>query len=249
MNTEYHKWHSPNLHQDMELKVYGHFGIPLLVFPCAGGRFFEFEDFRMLDAISAFINEGRVKVFTIDSIDNQTWLNHNALPEHRAARHEDYDRYVIKEVIPFIHHHQKAEMSVISTGCSLGAYHAFNFHLRHPDAFRGNISLSGVYSLKHFVGNHFDEKVYLNSPIDYLPSLGDPWFLDHIRNNRILLSSGQGAWEEECLRDTLKVREILGAKGIPAWVDIWGFDVNHDWPWWLKQMPIFLNRMLESFGF
>jgi esterase/lipase superfamily enzyme len=105
MNIEYCKWHSPALGQQMELKVYGFFGKPLLVFPAQGGRFYEFEDFGMIAAITPFIEAGQIKVFTLDSIDSQSWANLNAPPADRARRHEDYDRYITQEVAPFIIQH------------------------------------------------------------------------------------------------------------------------------------------------
>ena len=36
---------------------------------------------------------------------------------------------------------------------------------------------------------------------------------------------------------------LLNAKGIPHWLDVWGHDVNHDWPWWRKMLPYFLEKI------
>ena len=244
MQIEYHKWWSSNLAQDMELKAYGHYGKPVFVFPAQGGRFYEYEDFRMIDAISRFIDSGKVKVFTIDSIDNQSWANWGAHPADRARRHEDYDHYVIHEVTPFIHQHcAYSDQKVIATGCSMGAYHAANFFFRHPDIFDTVIALSGLFQLKTFVGDYIDENVYYNSPLLYLPNLNDPWNLDHYHQSRIIVGVGQGAWEDAMLADAYTLRHILQQKNIPHWVDIWGFNVNHDWPWWREMMPYFLGKL------
>ena len=102
MNVEYHRWWSRNLGQAMELKVYGHAGKPVVVFPCQGGRFHEYEDFGMVDACRPFIDAGAVTLFTLDSVDRQSWLNEAAPPADRARRHNDYDRYVVSEAVPFI---------------------------------------------------------------------------------------------------------------------------------------------------
>jgi esterase/lipase superfamily enzyme len=244
MNVEYHQWWSPNLGQNMELKVYGHFGKPVLVFPAQGGRFFEYEDFKMIEAVSDFIDGGKIKVFTVDSIDHQSWANWNAHPADRARRHEDYDRYVVHEVAPFINQHcAGTAQKVIATGCSMGAYHAANFFFRHPDVFDTMISLSGLFHLQMFTGDYVDDNVYFNSPLQYLPGLTDPWFLDKYRQSNIIVGVGQGAWEEAMLADAHALRRILDDKGIPNWVDIWGYDVNHDWPWWRKMMPYFLSNL------
>jgi esterase/lipase superfamily enzyme len=45
------------------------------------------------------------------------------------------------------------------------------------------------------------------------------------------------------LEDTLALKRILDDKQIWCWVDIWGHDVNHDWPWWRRQMPYFLGNL------
>ena len=64
------------------------------------------------------------------------------------------------------------------------------------------------------------------------------------RQRRIVLCVGQGQWEEELLESTRRMDEILSRKGIPAWVDYWGFDVDHDWPWWRKQLAYFMQNLV-----
>jgi esterase/lipase superfamily enzyme len=39
------------------------------------------------------------------------------------------------------------------------------------------------------------------------------------------------------------LRDVLATKGIPAIVDEWGADVHHDWPWWRKMLPHYLDRL------
>lgn len=246
MNIEYHKWWSPSLGHDMEIKVYGHLGKPALVFPAQGGRFFEFEDFGMVDVCSQIISSGRVKFFTVDSIDNQSWANNNSNLADRPKRHQDYDSYVTNEVVPFIKNHCNDEaVKILSTGVSMGAYHSANFFFRHPDLFDMVIALSGLYQLNYFIGDYMDDNVYFNTPLSYLPNLDDPWYLDRFRSSKIVICAGQGAWEEEMLHDTLKLKDILASKNIPAWIDIWGNDVNHDWPWWRKMLPYFIDQLVE----
>jgi esterase/lipase superfamily enzyme len=243
MNIEYHKWWSDHLYQEMELKVYGHAGRPVLAFPCQGGRFFEWEDFRMIDALHWFIDEGKIQIFTVDSVDRQSWANWDAHPSDRARRHEDYDRYITREVIPFIRLRTSDNQKMIATGCSMGGYHAGNFFFRHPDCFDAMIAISGMFSLKIFVGDFMDENIYYNTPLAYLPDLNDVGYLEQYRQSRIIACCGQGAWEERMLQDTYALKKILEDKSIPAWIDIWGHDVNHDWPWWHKMVPYFLGHL------
>ena len=244
MNIEYHKWWSPNLGHEMELKIYGHCGKPMLVFPAQGGRFYEYEDFKMIDAIAGFIEQGKIKVFTVDSLDNQTWANWSAQPADRAKRHEDYDRYITQEVAPFIQQHgcDSAQLCMV-TGVSMGAYHAGNFFFRHPDIFDTVIALSGLFQLRMFIGDYLDENVYYNTPLYFLPNLTDPWYLEKYRRSKIIVCVGQGAWEDAMLADTYALKRILEDKQIPAWIDFWGNDVNHDWPWWRVMMPYFLGKL------
>jgi esterase/lipase superfamily enzyme len=244
VNVEYYKAWSEALNQDMELKIYGHAGKPALVFPAQGGRFFEYEDFGMVHAVQELIEDGRLRLFTVDSIDNQSWANWNAHPADRASRHEDYDRYIIEELLPFARKQGgNPGQRFISTGCSMGAYHAANFFFRHPDQFDGVIGLSGLYRLGMFVGDFLNDNVYFNSPITYLSNLNDQWYIDRYRQSQIIFCCGQGAWEEPILADTLALKKVLEEKQIPAWFDIWGSDVNHDWPWWRKMAPYFFDKV------
>jgi esterase/lipase superfamily enzyme len=247
MQIEEHFWHSPNLDRQMALKVYGHWGTPVLAFPCSRGRYFDYEGMGMVAALSGFIDSGRVKLFCVDSIDGESWYNFSVSPEQRNARHEQYDRYIVDEVVPFIGSHcRQLRLRPMTNGCSMGAYHAVNFFFRHPDVFDGTIACSGLYRLDR---NEFGlgpgelPAVYFNSPLSYLPGLSDPWYLDAYRQRTIAVSAGQGAWDEEALEDTRALEAICREKSIPAWIDIWGYDVNHDWPWWFKQMNHFLGHL------
>jgi len=247
MNIEYHKHWSRSLNQDMELKVYGHSGKPVLVFPTMNGRFYDYENNGMIEAARWFIENGFFQFFAVDSVDSQSWTNSSAHPADRARRHEDYDRYIVHEVTPWIHQHQQQEETpLLATGCSMGGYHAGNFFFRHPDVFDSVIALSGIFRLNMFIGDYVDDNVYFNSPLLFLPNLDDPWYFEKYRRGQIILCAGQGAWEDEMQSDARAMRGILQEKGIPAWVDLWGHDVNHDWPWWRKQLPYFLSKLMEQ---
>ncbi|HEY7724069.1 MAG TPA: alpha/beta fold hydrolase [Anaeromyxobacteraceae bacterium] len=243
METEQHRWWSPSLSQDMELRVYGRRGKPVLVFPCAGGRYFEYEDFGMVEACRPFVEAGAIALVTLDSVDAQSWLHPGAHPADRARRHQDYDRYVVAEVAPFVRQRVAGTPTFLATGCSMGGYHSANFFFRHPDLFDAVVSLSGVFQLRSFIGDFMNDDVYFNTPLAYLPGLDDPWYLERFRRSQIVVCVGRGAWEDEMLRDARELEGILRAKRVPAWVDYWGLDVNHDWPWWRRQMPYFLSKL------
>lgn len=242
MHIEYHRWYSPALGHEMELKLYGHYGQPVMVFPAQNGRFYDFEGFGMIEACSELIEAGRVKFFCVDGIDWQSWTNQSLPPQQRAARHNDYDAYIMNEAVSFVRKNTGLEHLWV-TGCSMGAFHSANFFFRHPETFDGLIALSGLYQVGKFVGDAGGMEAYYNSPLWYLRHLDDPYYLNLYRQHKIAFVVGQGRWEEECLRDTHEMEQLLREKGIPAIVDYWGYDVDHDWPWWRKMLPYYLERL------
>lgn len=242
MNVDERSWSSPALGQEMTLRVYGHDGRPLVAFPTMNGRYWDFEGFGMVEACAGLIDASRIRIVAVDGIDWQSWTNQHVHPAERARRHEDYDRYLAEELAPFVRE-LTGRATFWVTGASMGAYHAVNFLLRHPDAADGVIAMSGLYHVQPWVGDHVDDAVYFNSPLAYLPNLDDRWYLDRLRRASIAVIVGQGAWEEPMIEDTRALERILAAKEIPAIVDYWGHDVDHDWPWWRKMLPYYLERL------
>lgn len=246
MQIEEHRWFSPRLNQEMALKVYGHWGVPILVFPCSRGRYYDYETMGMVAALADFIDGGRVKLFCVDSVDAQSWYDFSIPPAARNQRYEAYDGYIVDEVLPFVRNHCGGAVDrVLTNGCSMGAYHAVNFFLKHPDRFCGTLALSGLYRLDRTefgLGAGDLAAVYFNSPVHYLGGVNDARTLERYRGSTIVICVGQGAWEDEAIQDTRRMQTLLAQKQIPAWVDFWGPDVNHDWPWWYRQMRYFLER-------
>ncbi len=239
-------WFSSHLRQEMTLRTYGYRGKPMLAFPPQDGSFHDFENFGMVEQCRPFIERGLLRLFSVGSVDAQSWTNHTIPPAERANRHEDYDAYIITEVMPFIRKTcNSAARECLTTGCSMGAYHAANFFFRHPECFDGTIAISGVYDLRTFIGDYMDRHVYFNSPLDYLSQISDRFYLDLYEKSRIIICVGQGAWEDEMLSDTRSLDAILRRMDIPAWVDYWGTDVSHDWPWWRKQLTYFLSEIFD----
>lgn len=244
MHKETHRWFSPALNQEMELLLYGHYGQPVLVFPQQEGRVWDWEGLGgMVEACAPLIEAGRVKFFCVDGVDSQSWTNRALAPEDRARRHDQYETYLIKEVLPFTRANTGLA-ALWATGCSMGAYHAANVFFRHPDVFDAVIGLSGIYQIGAYVGDAGGLNAYYHSPLWYLRNLEDPWYWERYRARKLAFVVGQGRWEEECLQDTRELEHILQARQVPAIFDYWGFDVDHDWPWWRKMLPYYLDRLL-----
>lgn len=251
MKIEYFSWHSHSLDRKMEYKIYGHTGKPVLVFPTSRGRFYQYEDFGMIRAIAGFIENGRIQVWTCDSIDGESLFADHGSPHDRIQQHERYLGYITHELIPSIREESRQanhgfEHQLMVTGCSLGAYHSANVYFRFPEHFDSLIALSGLYSTEPFFGSHMDQTIYFNSPVNYLANLTDEAYLEKYRQSQIYICCGKGSFEERMVTDALRIREILSSKNVNAWIDIWGYDVNHDWPWWQKQMPYFLGHYFNT---
>lgn len=247
MHFEARSHYSGNLGREMSFNKYGHAGKPIVVFPSSGGSHNEYGDFEMIRACRWYIEQGLVQFYTISSIDSESWLAEGKSPHDMAKAHEAYDRYVIHELVPLVRHESEWGMGIGVTGCSMGAYHAMNFGLRHPDVFDLVISLSGVYDARFFTGDYGNDMlVYQNSPIDYLWNMEDHWFLKRYRQNDFIACVGQGDWEAPHIADTKRLQEAFAAKAIPGWFDYWGHDVPHDWPAWRDQMPYFLGVLNQQ---
>jgi len=236
MNREYHKWYSGRLGRDMELLVFGHGGVPVLVFPTSGGRFYEFEDRGMVAALGGKIDAGQVQLYCVDSVDMESWYNRNVPPRWRIARHVQYEDYLIHEVVPLVRK-KNWDRNFVALGCSFGGFHAANIAFRHPDVFTGLLSMSGAFDMSNFLGGYHDQDVYFNTPTQYLPNLSDPWFFERYRRNTYVLGTG---WDDQCLGSNQHLDRILNYKGIPHKLYIWDTWNSHDWPTWMGMVNEYL---------
>ncbi|MBG9988550.1 esterase family protein [Aerococcaceae bacterium DSM 111176] len=247
MHVEFRSHWSSHLNREMAINRYGHAGLPIVVFPSSGGSHSEYADFGMINACREYIENGQVQFFTLSTVDSESWLNKQKSMHDRAQMHSAYEKYVINEAVPFIKYETGNYGPMMTTGCSMGAYHALNFFLQHPDVFRSTIALSGIYDARYFGGDYGnDPLVYQNSPSDYIWNQNDPWFIDQYRQSDIIISTGLGDWEEDGLPSYFTLREAFNEKNIPAWFDVWGDDVSHDWIWWRHQMPYFLDKVINK---
>ena len=249
MEIRYYKHWSGYLNRDMEFKVYGHAGRPIMFVPCQGGRFFDFENFHMVDHWAQWIEEGRCTVYSIDCIDNETYANFGGDYRWRIEQHERWYNYVIEELVPYIRHlsgeRNGYDQGIMTFGCSMGAMHAANLYFRRPDLFNAVFAISGLYDSGEYFGDYMDEILYRNTPVEYLRNMPDDHYYKGMYNDRqMLFVVGQGAWEDVLLHSTRRLEQVMREKGIHAQVDYWGYDVDHDWPWWYKMVAHYAPRFL-----
>jgi esterase/lipase superfamily enzyme len=236
MHREYHKWYSGRLGRDMELLVHGHGGVPILVFPTSGGRFFEFEDRGLVHSLSGKIDGGQIQLYCVDSVDMESWYNRNAPPRWRIARHLQYEDYLLSEVVPLIRQKNR-DSHLISLGCSFGGFHAANIAFRHPDLFTGMLSMSGAFDMSGFLRGYHDQDLYFNTPVQYLQNISDPWYFERYRRNTYVLATG---WDDQCLGSNQQLDQILSHKEIPHKLYIWDTWNSHDWPTWKQMLDHYL---------
>ncbi len=224
----------------MPIAAYGDYGFALLLVPTAAADYLEYERFQLMDTLAPYINSGKVKVFSINSINNESWLNNEMLGEHKAIRHNQFNDYVFNEVVPFIKNNTSAETPIITCGASFGALHSMNLFLKRPDIINGVIAMSGVYDLSEYSKGYWDDQVYFNSPMHYVPKLSDEWYLSNIRNSKhIHILTGSGDYEDP--NASKSFAGILYDKGINYELDVWGEDMKHDWPTWRAMLPYYLE--------
>lgn len=244
MRRRYETLFSPAIGREVQVLAFGHYGAPLIAFPSGGGQFFDFEENGMIGAVSHLIEAGKLKVYCLESLDHESWLAH-ADPHLRAARHGAYEDFVVNTLLPAVRRDcEDATLTVALIGCSLGAFHAANFALKHPHLFPYALCLSGRYDLEAITGPSDSPEVYFNNPVAYVKNFGGAHLEFVRRNTHLVLVCGQGAWEDKCLRETHLLADLLRDKGISHERDIWGHDVEHHWSWWQRQLAHHLGRAL-----
>lgn len=236
MHREHHRWFSPHLGREMDLLVFGHAGARVLVFPTSQGRFFEWEDRGMMDALGDQIRNGWVQLVCVDSVDAESWYADWKWPGDRAWRHEEYDRYLLHEVLPFSRSRNDTPF-LITAGASFGAYHAVNFALRHPRHVGRTIGMSGLYDISRFARGHYDANVYAHNPAHYVQHLHDHGHLEALRRMDIILATGA---TDAFVENNRHLSRVLWEKGVGNALRIWD-GWAHDWPWWQQMIRKYIG--------
>jgi esterase/lipase superfamily enzyme len=224
MDREYIKWYSPALQKDMELLVFGYGGAAIVFFPARLGRFYDYENWRVIESLRSKIERGYIQVFCVDSIDCQSFYNYWSHPAQKVQREVQYEQYITKEVVPFVRNKNPTDF-LIAAGCSLGAYHALNMGLRNPGIFNKLVGMSGRYDLTvqigHYddlLGGYWDENVYFNMPPQYVPNLDDSTILDQLKKMEIVLAIGQ---YDVLLESNCILNRRLIEKGVKSYLHVW----------------------------
>ena len=236
MNRQYHEWWSPSLNRRMELLEFGHAGATIVAFPTSAGRFFEWENRGMVEAIRPMIEQGWYRLVCLDSVDRESWYARSKHPGGRVWRQVEYDNYVYHEVLPFVDS-RTDNRYVVAAGASFGAYHALSFGMRHPERVQRIVAMSGLVDIKMFADGYSSEELYWLNPTDFIPNETDPEKLERLRRQELIFAVGNG---DRLVHQNRELSSKLWGKGIGNALREWdGF--AHDWPVWHQMINLYIG--------
>lgn len=235
MEHRYISYYSNHLNRHIDLHTYGHWGVPILMFPTSMGSSTQNYDSGLIPAAKDFIQNGRVKIYCVGSIDHDSFYAKHLDPEQRIYNYSLYVEFLLTELIPFIQHECHTHRIGVG-GCSFGAYHSANLAFRFPDLFSFLIAMSGSYNIKNFMDGAYNDLVYHNNPVDFLPN-AETWRFGHLK---IVL--GTSDWDI-CKEATVGLSQLLGNKGIEHIYDEKKW-IGHDWNLWNMVFPEYLSKVL-----
>jgi esterase/lipase superfamily enzyme len=239
LNEEYHKWYSPIIGRDFEMLVFGHGGFPVILFPTSKGSYYQNKDEGLIESARWFLENGKIKIYCPDSLDALSWYDKSIAPYQRAYNHNLYDRLILEDVCGRALY-ETGYHQVVTAGCSFGGYHATNFAFRHPAVAGFCFSMSGVFDILSFADGYYDDAVYFNNPVDYMPNASDP----NLWKMGIVLGTTDS---DSCRPDNERMSETLSRKNIGHWLDIRP-NRSHDWPVWKEMFPHYLSLLPGASG-
>jgi len=242
MQREYHKWFSDNLNREMELLIFGHAGRAVVFFPTRMARFYDYENWGIIDSLKTMIDKGEIQLFCVDSIDGESFYNQDVFPSVRIDRHLQYEKYILNEVLPFID--TKNQGGYIETaGCSMGAYHAINLATKYPWLFKKAVGISGRYDLtdapgdfKDLLNGYRSETVYFNMPAQFIPNINEEDLLNHLRKIEIILAVGE---TDPFLTGNQYLSKIMWQKGIENHFHQWASNAHRP-HYWRQMAPLYI---------
>ncbi|MEM1022173.1 MAG: hypothetical protein AAGD10_11020 [Myxococcota bacterium] len=238
------RWYSNRLETEVTTARWGVMGQPFLLLPTAGGDAEEIERWQMIRALEPLLVAGRVKVYSCDSVAGQAWFGKQGSPEHRMWLQDQFHWFIRDELVPAIWTDCRGELPIWTGGASIGAFHAAALVCRFPDMFTKALAMSGTYDLMRFCEiEHTTESYRRASPLHMVPRL-EGAHLELLRTRYIHIATGEGRWEN--VGESWNLANVLGARGIPNYVDSWGPDWHHDWVTWRAMVPKYLDEWTQA---
>lgn len=230
---EHTDFYSHILGTSLKVEITGHYGYPIIMFPTSQGQYTQNHDFKLNASIDSLVNEGKVKLYNVETIDQYSFYDKKIHPSERIKNYEMYMQFLAQEFVPHVQR-LHSEHRVAVAGASFGGYHASNFAFRFPDVVSHLFCLSGAFSIRNFMDGYDSELVYYNCPREFVMN-DEAWKYKHMH---IVLSTSDG---DICLDQTKEMAGILSSMGINYWFDEQKW-INHDWPLWRMMFPVFVGR-------
>ncbi len=230
---EYTDYYSHILNMSIKVEVTGHYGHPILMFPTSQGSYTQNHDFHLNDSVNWFVEQGKIKLFNVQTLDSWSFYDNGISPHDRIHRYEQWVQFILKEYIPYLQREHSTHRIAVA-GASFGGYHAANIAFRFPDLVSHLFCFSGAFTIRDFMDGYTDEQIYFNCPREFVKN-DEAWKYKHMH---IVLSTSD---QDICLEQTREMAGILGSKGINHWYDESKW-INHDWPLWRMVFPRFVGR-------
>jgi len=241
MKRAYYNWFSERLQRNMELLVFGERGKAILFFPTRMARFYDYENWGIIEALRTRIESGQMQLFCVDSIDSESFYNSKEHPEVRIARHKQYEEYIINEVVSLIYSLNGGDF-IQTAGCSMGAFHAISLAMKYPWLFRRAIGLSGRYDLtmdiqgfKDLLDGYHNEAIYFSMPLQFVPNLADGYLISELKDLEVVLAVGK---EDPFLQVNKDFERLLREKDLPNQLHIWD-GTAHQVSAWRHMIPLY----------
>lgn len=222
--------------------MFGHAGEKVLIFPTRDGRFHEYEDLRIVEALRPWIEAGAMQLICLDNIAHESLYCFWCRPHDRFLCYQAFERYVLTEVLPWMRE-RSPPGDVVAHGLSMGAFFATNFALRHPDQVQRLVAFSGRYDLtravEHFgdlLDGHYDDTVYFNTPLHFLPNLAQADLLASLRTLRVTLAVGR---DDPFMPQNIELHQQLLHKGVQSELHLWDGRA-HQGGAWRRMAPFYV---------
>lgn len=235
-------WYSDRVKREVTVARWGTFGTPVLLFPTAGGDAEEQERFLMLKVLAPLLEAGRIKVYSLDSVSGQAWINGDANGPLRARVQSAFNGFIVHELMGAIRTDcNDKDVEIITAGSSIGAFNALSTFCRNPHFVRAAVCMSGTFDMSRWMDGAHTFDYHVSSPLHFIPRLPQGPQLAALQQRMCILATGEG--RAEAPQESWQVANTLGKRRIPNRVDIWGPGWHHDWPTWRTMLPMYLDEL------
>ncbi len=232
-SVQHIQYYSNILNRNISLEITGYWGHPILMFPSSGGQYTQNTDFGLNGNVMQFVEEGRIKLYNVETIDMLSFYDDNMNSETKIHNYELYMRFLKDEMIPYIQGECNTHRIGVA-GVSFGGYHAANTAFRFPDLVSHLFSMSGIFNIRNMTPLSEDMQIYFNCPDEFMQNEES---LKYQHMNIVLSTSD---WDS-CKPKNQHMAGILDAKGISYWYDERKW-IEHDWPLWKMVFPEYISK-------